>query len=55
VAESDLTFLLHHLKSEDHISSFVLYLALQLHFRAVTQNEQGRAGKPCYYKDQRRQ
>ena len=46
MAESDLAFLLHHLEGQDHISSFVPDLPLELDFRAVTQNEQSCAGEP---------
>lgn len=47
MAESDLAFLLHHLKGQDHIPSFVLHLPLELDLRAVTQNKQRCAGESC--------
>ncbi len=55
VAESDLAFLLHHLEGQDHISSFVPDLPLELDFRAVAQNEQSCAGEPRDDQNERRQ
>jgi hypothetical protein len=55
VTESDLAFLLHHLESQNHISSFVFHLALELDLRAVTQNKQRCAGESCGNQNKGRQ
>ena len=55
MAQRDLPLLLHHLECQDHISGFILDLTLQLHFSAVAQNEQRRAGKARDEQNQGRQ